>query len=248
MTRKNCSLNYGYGYAAPRDVAVAFEDFMRVRRVVLKEGNVIQANMVLNDTDFFNELGSKLPLYAFQRFKNIESSDKKVPPFAFLGSLLLKCEDCVKRGLFRYDVTACETKVIPGDYGFVAQLNERRHLKKRPTEFRVDKVLQPFDGSKFNFMKVGQEEILFQFESSDDGEVKFYPSAPIDAEKSPNVFAINVSPIEYGHVLLILRILECCLKRLKIIRKAESLLFEDWRFAARSFLSPLQMYSDVRSS
>nr|GFA06749.1 GDP-L-galactose phosphorylase 2-like [Tanacetum cinerariifolium] len=55
----------------------------------------------------------------------------------------VKCEDRVERGLFRYDVTACETKVIPEDYGFVAQLNEGRHLKKRPTEFYVDKVLQP---------------------------------------------------------------------------------------------------------
>lgn len=57
----------------------------------------------------------------------------------------------------------------------------------------MDKVLQPFDGSKFNFTKVGQEEILFQFESSEDGEVKFYPNAPIDVERSPSVVAINVS-------------------------------------------------------
>lgn len=83
--------------------------------------------------------------------------------------------------------------MIPGDYGFVAQLNEGRHLKKRPTEFRVDKVLQPFDGSKFNFTKVGQEEVLFQFESSEDGEVKFYPNAPVNVKNSPSVVAINVS-------------------------------------------------------
>lgn len=143
----------------------------------------------------------------------------------------------MQKGLFRYDVTACETKVIPGKYGFIAQLNEGRHLKKRPTEFRVDKVLQPFDESKFNFTKVGQEEVLFQFEASEDGEVQFHPSAPIDVENSPSVVAINVcflslciilfltsyfskylyhlpstiqqvSPIEYGHVLLIPRILE----------------------------------------
>ncbi|TQD89669.1 hypothetical protein C1H46_024804 [Malus baccata] len=44
--------------------------------------------------------------------------------------------------------------VIPGQFGFIAELNEGRHLKKRSTEFRVDKVLQPFDGSKFNFTKV----------------------------------------------------------------------------------------------
>lgn len=82
--------------------------------------------------------------------------------------------------------------MIPGQYGFIAQLNEGRHLKKRPTEFRVDKVLQPFDGSKFNFTKVGQEEVLFQFEASEDGEVQFYPSAPVDVENSPSVVAINV--------------------------------------------------------
>lgn len=82
--------------------------------------------------------------------------------------------------------------MIPGEYGFIAQLNEGRHLKKRPTEFRVDKVLQPFDGNKFNFTKVGQEEVLFQFEASEDGEVQFFPNAPIDAEHSPSVVAINV--------------------------------------------------------
>lgn len=82
--------------------------------------------------------------------------------------------------------------MIPGQFGFIAQLNEGRHLKKRPTEFRVDKVLQPFDGNKFNFTKVGQEEVLFQFEASEDGEIQFHPNAPIDVENSPSVVAINV--------------------------------------------------------
>ncbi|CAL5417500.1 unnamed protein product [Camellia sinensis] len=141
---------------------------------------------------------------------------EKLPSIAFLDSLLLgEWEDRMQRGLFRYDVTACETKVIPGEYGFIAQLNEGRHLKKRPTEFRVDKVLQPFDGNKFNFTKVGQEEVLFQFEASDeDNETQFFPNAPIDVENSPSVVAINVSPIEYGHVLLIPWILECLPQRI----------------------------------
>ncbi|KAF7815854.1 GDP-L-galactose phosphorylase 1 [Senna tora] len=157
---------------------------------------------------------AKLPLYAFRRLpkgigKGFSEHDGMEPPVAFLDSLILgEWEDRMQRGLFRYDVTACETKVIPGEYGFIAQLNEGRHLKKRPTEFRVDKVLQPFDENKFNFTKVGQEEILFQFEASDDGEVQFFPNAPIDVENSPSLVAINVSPIEYGHVLLIPRIFE----------------------------------------
>ncbi|GER43918.1 GDP-L-galactose phosphorylase 1 [Striga asiatica] len=159
--------------------------------------------------------GSKLPLYAFKKAnevgsgKSLVSTVKNEAPTDFLNSLLLgEWEDRMKRGLFRYDVTACETKVIPGEYGFIAQLNEGRHLKKRPTEFRVDKVLQPFDENKFNFTKVGQEEVLFQFEASEDDQVHFFPNAPIDTESSPSVVAINVSPIEYGHVLLVPQILE----------------------------------------
>ncbi|XP_076914877.1 GDP-L-galactose phosphorylase 2-like [Bidens hawaiensis] len=153
--------------------------------------------------------GSKLPLYAYPKSEKVELCNKIGTPFAFLDSLLLgEWEDRMERGLFRYDVTACKTKVIPGEHGFIAQLNEGRHLKKRPTEFQVDKVLQAFDENKFNFTKVGQEEVLFQFGPCEDGESRFHPNAPIDVDNSPSVVAINVSPIEYGHVLLIPRILE----------------------------------------
>ncbi len=46
----------------------------------------------------------------------------------------------LQAGLFRYDVTACPTKLVPGAYGFIAQCNEGRLSKKRPTEFRIDQV------------------------------------------------------------------------------------------------------------
>ncbi|KAL0659836.1 hypothetical protein Bca4012_080421 [Brassica carinata] len=156
---------------------------------------------------------ARLPLYVC---KKVEDSGEKArePPVAFLESLVLgEWEDRYQRGLFRYDLTACVTKVIPGKYGFIAQLNEGRHLK-RPTEFRVDKVLQSFDGSKFNFTKVSQEELLFQFEVGEDSEARFFPCIPLVAENSPSVVAINVSPIEYGHVLLIPRVLDCLPQRM----------------------------------
>ena len=54
--------------------------------------------------------------------------------------LLAEWEDRAEQGLFRYDVTACPTKLVPGPYGFIAQCNEGRASKKRPTEFRVDQV------------------------------------------------------------------------------------------------------------
>lgn len=170
---------------------------------------------------------SKLPLYAFSSTGKGEAS-----PDFFLNTLLLgQWEDRVSKGLFRYDVTACETKVIPGDHGFVAQLNEGRHLKKRPTEFRVDRVLQPFDPSKFNFTKVGQEEVLFRFEAGESDKAYFSETASVDGSKTPSVVAINVSPIEYGHVLLIPRVLDCLSQRID----------------AESFLLALQMAAEACS-
>ena len=54
--------------------------------------------------------------------------------------LLAEWEDRAEQGLFRYDVTACPTQLVPGPYGFIAQCNEGRASKKRLTEFRVDQV------------------------------------------------------------------------------------------------------------
>ena len=69
------------------------------------------------------------------------SPDAVVQSSSLLDSVLLaEWEDRHERGLFRYDVTACPTKAVAGAYGFIAQLNEGRGSKKRPTEFTADKV------------------------------------------------------------------------------------------------------------
>lgn len=89
-------------------------------------------------------------------------------------------------------LTECTAvQMLAGQYGFVAQLNEGRHLKKRPTEFRVDTVLQPFDAAKFNFTKVDPAEVLFRFEQSEDSRSDYFEHAPVS--DSPNVVIINVS-------------------------------------------------------
>ncbi len=49
-------------------------------------------------------------------------------------------DECAADGLFRYDLAACVTKIVPGTLGLVAQLNTGRATQKRPTEFRVDQV------------------------------------------------------------------------------------------------------------
>ena len=75
----------------------------------------------------------------------------------------------------------------------MAQLNEGRHSKKRPTEFRVDQVLQAFDGVKFNFTKVSQEEALFRFEENELSVSHF--AEAVEVVHSPNLVVINVSRV-----------------------------------------------------
>lgn len=125
-------------------------------------------------------------------------------------------EDRFAGGLFRYDVTAVLTRLIEGPSRYVAQYNEGRATKKRQTEFKMDRVCQEFDEKKFNFTKADQKEVLFQFEEQDEheeeneeeesGRTEFIERGEIG--KSPNLVLINVSPIEYGHVLLCPRVSE----------------------------------------
>lgn len=67
-------------------------------------------------------------------------------------------------------------------------------------------VVQPFDPSKFHFGKAAVGEVLFAFEPGSQRSPTFEEAAPAGA--SPNLVLINVSPIEYGHVLLVPRALE----------------------------------------
>lgn len=121
-------------------------------------------------------------------------------------TMLALWEMCQQKGLFRYDVTACATKTLPGSYGFQSQLNEGRATKKRPTEFRLDQVVQDFDEAKFNFTKAFMQEVLFQFDTDAPEGTEIEEEA--SAGRSPDVVIINVSPIEYGHVLLVPRVLD----------------------------------------
>ncbi|GLC43999.1 hypothetical protein PLESTB_000218400 [Pleodorina starrii] len=139
-------------------------------------------------------------------------------------TLMTMWEERAERGLFRYDVTQCPTRVLPGKLGFVAQLNEGRATKKRPTELTVDRVLQPFDPAKFNFKKAAISEALVAFApgNDDDGAAGAGGRRPPDlaaagaagagaagsSANSPNLVIINVSPIDYGHVLLVPRVLD----------------------------------------
>lgn len=128
---------------------------------------------------------------------------KKLPDYV----LVQEWDRKAAQGLFRYDVTECESKATDGVYGFIAQLNEGRATKKRATEFRVDQVCQTFDASKFNFTKAAMKEVLFQFKAGATTTTQYHASG--SCTPSPNLVLINVSPIEYGHMLLVPRVNDC---------------------------------------
>jgi len=184
--------------------------------------------------------------FASAASRAVRSHALSSPQSVLERTLLSHWRKCAERGLFKYDVTSCESSVLNGRLGFVAQLNEGRATTKRPTEFRVDLVCQPFDNCKFNFCKAPQSEVLFSFmpsspdvspsdsphsnrdssESGDDNYPRdislssghgdrcvYYPGAYVG--KSPSLVLINISPIEYGHVLLVPRALDKLPQRIR---------------------------------
>jgi GDP-L-galactose phosphorylase len=112
-------------------------------------------------------------------------------------------------GLFRYGVAGVPTKVVPGPHGFVASYNEGRLSKKRPTEFTAEAVVQAFDPARFNFQKAPQREVLAAVaaDGAPGTAAAWAPDAPVAGDADPSLLLINVSPIEYGHVLLVPRVM-----------------------------------------
>lgn len=79
----------------------------------------------------------------------------------------------------------------------MATLIEGRDQKKRPTEFGMNQVLQPFDSRKFNFTKVRPEEVIFRFQETEGDSAKYFDGAPHIVSASPSSILINVSVYPY---------------------------------------------------
>jgi GDP-D-glucose phosphorylase len=76
------------------------------------------------------------------------------------------------------------------------QLNIDRHLNRRAPE-KITCISQPFDATKFNFTKVKKEEYLFKITKNSG------------TDSAGHFLVINVSPLEYGHALLLPDLFGC---------------------------------------
>ncbi|CAM4638186.1 unnamed protein product [Caretta caretta] len=120
-------------------------------------------------------------------------------------------EEKMKLGLFRYHLGELQTRILPGNVRFVAQLNIQRGLERRRPQ-DIQSIRQKFDPQQFHFNKIKPGEILFHMVR---GPTPHHPSrgcsqfqgGPPDS-KLPGTLdcilvVINVSPLEFGHVLFI---------------------------------------------
>lgn len=97
-------------------------------------------------------------------------------------------------GLFRYCLGKLETRTLPGGVGFVAQLNVERGVQRRRPQ-NIQSVRQPFDPEQFNFNRIRPGEVLFRLHRE--------PGLPGVLQQEEILVVINVSPLEWGHVLLV---------------------------------------------
>ncbi|XP_053319366.1 GDP-D-glucose phosphorylase 1 [Spea bombifrons] len=174
----------------------------------------------------YSEADFILPGITWQERKEYGESE------GFLSQLdsVLRCKwvEKMKQGLFRYPLWNLETRILPGTIKYVAQLNIKRGMERRKPQ-DIQSIREKFNASQFNFNKINPKEILFLMtkSSGENAVVKdrkyqgslFNKVTPATLEcksgnvlqKSPKVestsrstlVVINVSPLEFGHVLFI---------------------------------------------
>ncbi|CAI9551053.1 unnamed protein product [Staurois parvus] len=126
--------------------------------------------------------------------KRREYTDNQDFLSAFDKAMRIKWADKMEQGLFRYPLWSLQTRILPGRVKYVAQLNIERGIERRkPQDIRS--IKEKFNSGRFNFSKINSEEILFEMRSVD--------SMMIKGQHSRTLVVINVSPLEFGHVLFI---------------------------------------------
>ncbi|XP_075431243.1 GDP-D-glucose phosphorylase 1 isoform X3 [Ascaphus truei] len=137
----------------------------------------------------------------------------------------------MKLGLFRYPLWNLQTRILPGSAKYVAQLNIQRGVDRRKPQ-DIQSIHQKFNQSQFNFNKIQPQEVLFQMIRSSAeiamkldaicvgkgsvvndmvptmylaGKPGFTLQGSFESKCNSNstLVVINVSPLEFGHVLFI---------------------------------------------
>ncbi|XP_071079261.1 GDP-D-glucose phosphorylase 1-like [Haliotis cracherodii] len=137
--------------------------------------------------------------------------DQDVKVSKFDKELTSRWDECMEKGVFRYDMQHLDTRVVPGPKAYIAQLNSLRATERRKPQ-TIMSVSQSFNPDLFNFTKVGTKEILFSLQNTDDSASNGATvNGTVDSAQEPerHIIIINVSPLEYGHVLIVPQVNRC---------------------------------------
>lgn len=99
----------------------------------------------------------------------------------------------MQRGLFRYHLGALETRILPGQARLVAQLNIARGQQRRKPQ-EILSIRQDFNPNVFNFNKANPGETIFELTNQE---------MPASEVTKCCKMMVNVSPLEFGHSLIV---------------------------------------------
>ncbi|KAE9413694.1 hypothetical protein Angca_004543, partial [Angiostrongylus cantonensis] len=108
-------------------------------------------------------------------------------------------EEAKGKNAFKYGLN-CMYKLLEGRYNLSMQLNvERGELRRKPMRFK--NIREPFNHLRWNFTKLPENEILLYLRCED----RPITHDPLDR----HVIAVNASPLERDHSLIIPSINRC---------------------------------------
>ncbi|KAK9502573.1 hypothetical protein O3M35_011323 [Rhynocoris fuscipes] len=141
----------------------------------------------------------------------------------------------MKEGIFRYELKNLKSRILEGNFQFLAQLNTDRAIKRRKP-MRMIAINQPFDENLFNFTKINKNEIVFQI-------IREFLQEP----EAEDFIAINVSPLEFGHCLLLPSLHQRLpqLLTLRSIKLATEVILSSYNPALRIAFNGLCAYASV---
>ncbi|KAF8386838.1 mcp-1 [Pristionchus pacificus] len=108
-------------------------------------------------------------------------------------------ESAREKNALNYNLN-CMYKYLDGPYNLTIQLNvERGELRRKPMRFR--KIREPFNSVRWNFTRLHDNEVLLYFRCED----RPITEDPLDR----HVLAVNASPLERNHCLLVPAVNKC---------------------------------------
>uniref|UniRef100_A0AC34FLI5 GDP-D-glucose phosphorylase 1 n=1 Tax=Panagrolaimus sp. ES5 TaxID=591445 RepID=A0AC34FLI5_9BILA len=150
----------------------------------------------------------KLPPIPFFQYKTTDflynlrecSPEREFGEKSFKEQILKAWNGAKNKNVFNYNLN-CMYKLLDGDFDLSVQLNtERGTLRRKPMRFRS--IKEPFNHLRWNFTKLLPDEILYKMRCLD----KPYSEDVLD---TTHIMAVNASPLERGHTLVIPSMNKC---------------------------------------